>query len=92
MAADMMENEMADLHRELDETEGTRSCKAHQAAVVPSLKKLLRICEAMHKKQMWVISLLVAVLVQGLLKGTSLSGIATDVLKVMLASATGGTP
>ena len=92
MAADMMENEMADLHRALDDSKGARGCEAHQTAVVPALKKMLRICEAMHKKQMWVIGLLIAVLVQGLLKGTSLSGIATDVLKVMLATATGGTP
>jgi len=92
MTADMIENEMSDLHKALDENKGAKGCEAHQAAVVPSLKKLLRICEAMHKKQMYVIGLLIAVLVQGLLKGTSLSGVATDVLKIMLATATGGTP
>jgi hypothetical protein len=90
--ADMFENEMSDFHRSLDESKSAKGCEAHQTAVVPSLKKLLRICESMHKKQMYVIGLLVAVLVQGLLKGTSLSGIATDVLKIMIATATGGTP
>lgn len=91
MAADMLEEEMSDLHKALDESKGVKGCEAH-TPMVNAQKKTLRICEAMHKKQVWVIGLLVAVFVQGLLKGTSLSGIATDVLKVMLATATGGTP
>ena len=91
MAADMMENEMADLHRALDDSKGMKGCEAH-SPMVNAQKKTLRICEAMHKKQVWVIGLLVAVFVQGLLKGTSLSGVATDVLKLLLVTATGGTP
>ncbi len=91
MAADMMENEMADLHRALDDSKGMKGCEAH-SPMVNAQKKTLRICEAMHKKQVWVIGLLVAVFVQGLLKGTSLSGVATDVLKILLVTATGGTP
>ena len=92
MAADMMENEMADLHRELDETEGTRSCKAHQAAVVPSLKKLLRICEAMHKNQKYFMFILLSILVSIWAKGTPATDIADNILRVLVASATGGTP
>ena len=91
MAADMMENEMSDLHRELDENEGVKTCKAH-VHVVAAEKKSLRICEQILKNQRWAIGILIVLFVQGLLKGSSLSAVATDVLKIMLATATGGTP
>jgi len=86
MAADMMENEMSDLHKALDESKGAKGCEAHQAAVVPSLKKLLRICETMHKNQKYFMFMLLSILVSIWAKGTTASDIMGNVIRVLLAS------
>lgn len=91
MAADMMENEMADLHRELDENEGTKSCKAH-IHVVAAEKKSLRVCEQILKNQKYFMGILFSILVSVWAKGTPIGDIVGMIVKAAISTATGGTP